>query len=246
MENITLQVNNITTSYKNFKISNVSFQVKNGDIFGLLGRSGSGKSTLIKTLIGLKKQNEGTIKVYVNNKETPVNEVIGYCPQENSLYPFLTLEENLITFGKLYNVRKEVIIERIDLLLKKLDLQNARNKKITQLSGGMKKRADLAVALIHNPDILILDEPFSGLDISIQRFIWNFLKEFSSKGKIIIISSHILGDIKRNCNCFGLIYKGLFYGTQELIQSIRSYKEKDIESFLEKLFTRELLLNEEV
>ena len=194
MENITLQVNNITTSYKNFKISNVSFQVKNGDIFGLLGRSGSGKSTLIKTLIGLKKQNEGTIKVYVNNKETPVNEVIGYCPQENSLYPFLTLEENLITFGKLYNVRKEVIIERIDLLLKKLDLQNARNKKITQLSGGMKKRADLAVALIHNPDILILDEPFSGLDISIQRFIWNFLKEFSSKGKIIIISSHILGD----------------------------------------------------
>lgn len=244
MDTIYFKIDNLTTSYGKFNISNVSFQLKSRDIMGLVGRSGSGKSTLIKTLIGLKKPDSGMINVYIDNKQFPLTEMIGYSPQENALYPFLTLEENLMTFGKLQKLKKDEIEKRADFLLKRLDLQKSRKKRITELSGGMQKRADLAVTLVHNPKIIILDEPFTGLDISLQRFIWDLLKELSSEGRIIIISSHLLSDIQKNCNQFGLIENNIFYNTQQIIQTIKAGKEKSLEFFLEKLFTRDLMLNE--
>ena len=240
MDYVLLDVIDVKTSYKKFSVENINFNLKSGDIFGLVGRSGSGKSTLIKTIIGKKKPDKGEIKAYINNKAFPIRKTIGYSPQENSLYPFLTLEENIMTFGRLWKLKKDVIKKRMDYLLRRLDLANSKKKRINQLSEGMQKRADLAVTLIHNPDILILDEPFAGLDISIQKFIWILLKELSKQGKIIIVSSHILKDIQKYCNIFGLISRGYFYNHQQIGVSLKKRKQK-LETYLEQLFTYDLL-----
>jgi len=241
MEKILLEVNNVKTSYGKFTVSNLSFHLKNKDILGLVGRSGAGKSTIVQTLIGLKKPVSGSITSWVDDKKVPLKDLVGYSPQENSLYPFLTLEENIYTFAKLYNVKKKEVDEKIGPLLRRMDLQNARKKRITKLSGGMQKRADLAVALIHSPKIIILDEPFNGLDISLQCFIWEWLRDLSAEGRIIIVSSHMLSDIQKNCNQFGLCEGGYFYNTEQIAKTLRMGKEKSLEQYLQKLFTRDLM-----
>jgi ABC-2 type transport system ATP-binding protein len=241
MDKVSMAAVGVSTSYKGFMISRVSFQLKNGDILGLVGRSGSGKSTLIKTMIGLKKMDAGSISAAVNGSAVSVRTLIGYSPQENSLFPFLTVEENIITFSRLYKLKSRLIWERMEMLLARLDLQNARKKKVFELSGGMQKRVDLAVSLIHAPPIIILDEPFIGLDVSLQKFIWQFLRELADKGKIIIISSHMLNDIQVNCNKFGLIASGVYYDTAMIKRLINVKKEKDMESFLEKIFDKEMM-----
>ncbi|MEM5799472.1 MAG: AAA family ATPase [Candidatus Aenigmatarchaeota archaeon] len=106
-----------------------------------------------------------------------------------------------------------------------------------QLSGGMQKRADIAVALINDPKILILDEPFNGLDISLQRFIWDFLVELSKLEKIIIISSHMIKDLQKYCTQLGLIENGIFYDTKTIVTSLNQYRFNNLEDFLEIVFT---------
>jgi len=157
------------------------------------------------------------------------------------LYPFLTVEENLKTFGQLYGLNKWTIKNQTDLLLRRLDLEGSGEKRIVHLSGGMQKRADLAISLIHSPKIIILDEPFAGLDISLQTFIWKFLRELSKEGNVIIVSSHMIEDIQKYCNRFGLVEQGIYYNTSQISRSLKTCKEKNLESYLEKLFTRNLM-----
>ncbi len=242
MTKIRMEAEDIVTEYRNFSLSNITFSLISGDIMGLVGRSGSGKSTLIQTLTGLKKAKKGKITAYVNDKKTRINNIIGYSPQENSLFPFLTLEENIITFAKLHNVQKTELSKKMDFLLKRLNLAKARDKKITQLSGGMQKRADIAVTLIHSPDIIILDEPFNGLDVSLQQFIWNILAELAKNGRIIIVSSHFLTDIQMNCNKVGLVERGKFYSTDEVKAIMIKNKTRSLKAFLEKVFTEDLMV----
>jgi ABC-2 type transport system ATP-binding protein len=223
-----------------FKIKNVVFQLKGGDILGVIGRSGSGKTTLVKAIVGAVKIYEGTIELFEDAKNISMDNSLGYSPQDNALYPLLTLKENISIFGRLNGMNTKDIEERANMLLKRLDLLNSKDKLITQLSGGMQKRADLACALIHNPKIIVLDEPFNGIDISLQKFIWMFIKELSSEGRIIIISSHMLEDLEKNCNQFGLIEGGIYYDTVQIAQYLKNSKEKDLEAFLTKIFSRNI------
>ncbi len=240
MDKIYLRVEDLLVSLGSFSVSNVSFDLKSGDILGLVGRSGSGKSTIIKALVGLIKPKVGKISSYYNDMVAPVSYMIGYSPQENALYPHLTLEENLFLFGELYKIEGSVITKRMNFLLKRLDLLESKHKRITQLSGGMRKRADLAVTLIHSPGIIILDEPFNGLDVSLQRFIWTLIKELAKEGKIIIISSHMLMDIQKNCNQIGLVENGQFYNNHRIMHALNSSRQK-LEPFLESLFARNIV-----
>lgn len=240
MDSVSLKAEYVKTSYGRFSVSGIDFELSQGDIMGLVGRSGSGKSTLIKTLVGLKSPDRGRFKVVYQEKDADMSTMIGYSPQENSLYPFLTIEENIITFGKLHKVDRTEIQKKMNFLLNRLDLAYARRKRINQLSGGMQKRADLAVTLIHSPKIIVLDEPFTGLDVSLQRFIWDLLLDLSKSGRIIIISSHMLNDIQTNCNKFGLIERGTFYSTEQILKSLNG-KKQSLRSFLEKRFTDDLL-----
>lgn len=233
---LKLVAENAVTGYPNFSVNNINFTLVSNDIFGLLGRSGSGKSTIINTIVKLLKIKEGTITIYVNGKESKAQKIIGYSPQKNSLYEFLTIEENLRTFARLYDIPNKDIDERIDNLLKRLDLFEHKHKRISQLSGGMEKRADLAITLIHNPAIIILDEPFNGLDISLQNFIWDFLKELASQGRIVIITSHLLEDIQKYCNKFGLIHNNKYHDTNEIKAELKKRNNISLERFLENLF----------
>jgi ABC-2 type transport system ATP-binding protein len=237
---LSFEIKDLSVTYKNFHVSGVNFKLKSGDIMGLLGRSGSGKSTLIKSILGFKKHKRGTINLFIDEEVSNIKDSIGYSPQSNSLYPFLSLEENLKVFGRLHGVSKKILNNRINDLLKKLDLTYSRKKRITQLSGGMAKRADLATTLIHNPDVIILDEPFSGLDVSIRKLMWKIIGDLSKEGKIIIISSHLLTDIQKHCNKYGLIEEGHFYSTTQLIKAIQKTKEKSFELFLESIFSKSL------
>jgi len=237
---LSFNIRNLSISKGRFKVIDVNFSLKSGDILGLVGRSGSGKSTILKALIGFNRISSGTIELSEDTQKRRILEFLGYAPQENSLFPLLTLKENIYTFGRLYKLKDEVIETRMNILLKRLDLMKSVNKRIGELSGGMQKRADLAVALIHDPKLIIFDEPFNGLDISLQRFIWIFIKELASEGKIIIISSHMLEDLQRNCNQFGLVEGGRYYDTLQISSYMKNSKEKDLESFLARLFTRDL------
>jgi len=230
------RISNITQG--KFKINSVAFQLTGGDILGVIGRSGSGKSTIIKALVGAIRKYEGTIELFEDDKSIRVDTSLGYSPQDNALYPLLTLKENIGIFGRLNGMKKKEIEENMNMLLKRLDLLNSKDKLITQLSGGMQKRADLACALIHNPKIIVLDEPFNGIDVSLQRFIWMFIKDLSAEGRIIIISSHMLEDLEKHCNQFGLIENGAYYDTIQIARYLKNSKEKDLESFLTKLFSR--------
>jgi ABC-2 type transport system ATP-binding protein len=151
-----LEVEDLSVSYGKFSITKASFTLKSGDIMGLLGRSGSGKTTLLKALLGLEKS-KGHVNFTMNSEPENFINHVGYSPQKSALYPFLTVEENLDTFGKLNNLDKDYIKKRSNNLLRAMALQQARTKKITQLSGGMEKRADLAVALLNDPAVIILD-----------------------------------------------------------------------------------------
>ncbi len=236
MGDTNLVVKGVSISYRHFKLSHITFILGEGEIMGLVGGSGSGKSTVIKSLVGIKLPDSGSIRFMLKGKEMPINDYLGYSPQQNSLFPYLTVEENITTFAKLFKVDNYEMHNRMDALLKRLNLDKHRDKKINELSGGMKKRVDLAVTLISSPKIIILDEPFNGLDISLQKFIWELLIELKSQGKIIIVSSHMLTDIRKNCNKFGLVHNGYFYNTENIDESLKTSNHHSFESFLGSLF----------
>lgn len=236
MQNAKLVVKGVGISYRNFKLSHISFDLEQGSILGLIGGSGSGKSTVINAIVGLKLPDTGRITFFLDNKEASLNDHLGYSPQQNSLFPYLTVEENVLTFAKLYKVDSYEAHNRMEKLLKRLNLFQHKQKLIYQLSGGMKKRVDLAVTLIHSPKLIILDEPFNGLDISLQKFIWNLLLELKEQGKLIIVSSHMLLDIKKNCDKFGLVHNGYFYNTQQIDDSLKTSRHHSFETFMEGLF----------
>ncbi len=229
-----LRVEDLITSYKNFSVKEVSFTLQSGDIFGLIGSSGAGKSTVIKTILGVKKADIGKVSFSVDGRSEKIVDYTGYSSQGNALFPYLTLEENIITFGKIYGLGKREIKTRMNLLLKLMKLEHAKKKRITELSGGMMKRADLIIALIHDPKVLILDEPFAGLDIALVNFLWRTIKYLSGQGRIIIISSHSLADIKKNCTQIGFIVDGCYYSYEQLMKKTGRTRNDPLENlFLE-------------
>ncbi len=241
MNYCVLEVRNLSIKIGKFSVSNISLSLRNGDILGLVGRSGSGKSTLIKAILGKIRITDGGIDFSIDGKKTSLNKSVGYSPQDNSLFPLLTLEENLYTFGKLYGLSKQQIDTNMRPIIRMLDLEKHIKKRIIEMSGGMQKRADIAITLIHNPDVIILDEPFNGLDISLQKFIWQKLKDLAASGKIIIICSHILGDIQKYCNTFGLVESGKYYDSAHIQEVLKKSKLK-LEDYLEQLFTQDLII----
>lgn len=187
---------NIEKSFRNVTIlKNLSLKIYSDEIIFIIGPSGSGKSTLFKILLGFYKPDSGFI--YFGNKNLVYNNnlirsIVGFVSQENSFYERLTVEENIIFFAKLYGVSKKELEVRLNYLLNLVKLNKYRNIIGEKLSGGMKRRLEFAISLIHNPKILILDEPFTGLDIKIQDDLWKLLYEIKREGVTILISTHIL------------------------------------------------------
>jgi ABC-2 type transport system ATP-binding protein len=209
-----IEFSDVSKSFNKKKILNdISFKIDKGDIFGLLGRSGSGKTTLLKILLGTYRPDSG--EVTFRNRDITgdsfyLRKIIGLTTQENSFYDKLSVYENMRYYSSLYDISlsKKELDMRIKNILKEVELESSLNTMAERLSGGMKRRLDFAISLIHDPELLILDEPTTGLDPILVKQFWEIIKKFSKNGKTILVISHIFPEIKENCNRAGILNKG--------------------------------------
>lgn len=198
MKNI-IEVKNFTKCFGNFKaVDNISFNVKEGSIFAFLGPNGAGKSTTINTLCTITGKTEGELKINGYDVEKNKNEVrhqIGIVFQESTLDGKLTVEENLKFHCEFYNVPKNEIAERIEFVLKLVDLTNWRKSPVNSLSGGMKRRVEIARGLVHYPKVLFLDEPTTGLDPQTRANIWDYIIKLQKEKNItIFLTTHYMDE----------------------------------------------------
>ncbi|MEK6825405.1 MAG: ABC transporter ATP-binding protein [Nanoarchaeota archaeon] len=235
-----LEFNSIGKRYgKKDILKDLSLKIKEGEIFGLIGRSGEGKTTLLRILIGMTRADKG--KVYFEQTLLPSDPLYlrrktGFATQDNTLFEELTIAENSAYFGTLYGLKKKETKENLQELLVLLELKGFENLLIKQISGGMKKRANLLVSLIHKPKLLVLDEPTVGLDPLIRKNIWEYIHKINSSGTTILVTSHILEEIEKNCNRIGVLSKGeiVAVGTSE--QYHTSYpKARDLNDIFESI-----------
>ncbi len=210
-----IRVENLTKRYKGTDkdaIDNVSFEVPRGRIFGLLGPNGAGKTTMIRILCGLLAPTSGDITVNgysLKNEKSLIKKLIGVVPQEIALYPTLTARENLVIFGGVAGLKGSELTDRINNWLSIFGLDKSRNHQVRNFSGGMKRRLNLIAGLIHNPAILILDEPTVGVDVHSKNVIIENLFEINQKGTTIIYTSHYLEEAENLCSCLAIIDEGI-------------------------------------
>lgn len=205
-----------------WRLYNINISIEKGDIVGVIGPSGAGKTVFLKTISGFYEPETGTVNInsmdLFKNKQAQRN--IGFSTQNYSFYPDLSIEDNLFYFGKIFGIKKSVIKSRIDGLLETVGLPGNKKMKAKHLSGGMQRRLDIACALIHDPDILILDEPIANLDPILREKIIKLVQDINKNGKTIIISSHFMNDIEGICKKLFIIKDGyaLVFGTPKIIR----------------------------
>jgi ABC-2 type transport system ATP-binding protein len=193
-------------------VDGLSIKVKRGEVFGFLGPNGAGKTTAIKMMVGLLKPTNG--KTLIDGTEIKagskvIKERVGVCPQEITIWDALTTYENLRMIGDLYDTPKKELEEKIDKLLTDLQLEDKRKSRASALSGGMKRRLNLAMALVHDPEIVVLDEPSPGLDPQSRLVLWDFIQEIPKKGeKTVILTTHFMEEADRLSNTVAIIDHG--------------------------------------
>ena len=198
-----VEVTGVSQDYGQFKaLDNVSLSIEDGETYGLLGPNGAGKSTLMTIISSLAAPTHGSIRVSGGQA------AIGLAPQENSFYDELTVRENLEFFGRLYSVPGKEVRERAASTLAMLDLSDKANARADTLSGGMKRRLNIACALMHNPKLLILDEPSVGLDPFSRRILWNVVARLKNKGMTILITTHYMDEADSLCGRIAVLQKG--------------------------------------
>ena len=201
---VILKIKNVEKRLgKKIVLKNINMNVQKGSISGLIGKSGSGKTTLMRNIIGFYKPDSGSI--YVNDKDVSKNKneirkSVGFTTQEGCFYEELSVKDNLEYFGRMYGMKKESIKMKTQALLNLVRLNDNLNTKAGSLSGGMKRRLDVAISLMHGPDLLIMDEPTTGLDFITRKAIWDLIKRINSVGVTVLISSHLLDEIDYLCD----------------------------------------------
>ena len=208
-----LVINDLTKIYPNklTALNSVSLNVRQGDFFALLGPNGAGKSTAIGIICGLVNKTSGSVKVFDNNidKNSDVaKSFIGVVPHEINFSQFETCLEIVVNQGGFYGIRRSTALERAEKYLRKLDLWEKRNERSRNLSGGMKRRLMIARALVHEPKILILDEPTAGVDVELRRSTWDFLININQKGVTILLTTHNLEEAESLCKNIAIINHG--------------------------------------
>lgn len=192
-------------------VDHVNFKVKQGELWGLLGPNGAGKTTTVHMLCCLLTPTDGTAKVngYDIQRETSeIRELIGYCPQETTLYERLTGRENVNLIGKMYKMSKAELNKKTNELLEKLGLADRADDQVITYSGGMKRRLDLIMALVHDPPMLFLDEPTLGLDPAVRRAVWDFILELKARKKTVVLTTHYMEEADELCDRVAIIDYG--------------------------------------
>jgi lipooligosaccharide transport system ATP-binding protein len=204
MEKYILEINGLTKNFNSLKVlSEVSFKIKSGDFFGLIGPNGAGKSTLLKILYGIVIPDSGNISIngldlLYNYKKIKYS--LGIVPQEDNLDEDLSVNDNLIVYSKYFGITGDESRRRANELLNFFDMGEKKYFKVSELSGGLKRRLMIARALINNPSLIILDEPSSGLDPEYRQNIWEKLKALNRNGVTILMSTHYMEEAERLFN----------------------------------------------
>lgn len=231
-----LEINNFTKKYgEDTAVDNISLLVPSGDFFGFLGPNGAGKSTTIHCISGIGKITSGTIKIFgvdVVDDYREARSLVGLSPQEFNVDIFATVRDILWVVAGYYSIPRKVRNARVDELIERFKLTKHANKRFQHLSGGLKRRVMLAKAIVHDPKLLILDEPTAGVDVELRYELWGYLKELNNEGKTIILTSHYLDEIERLCNTIAIINNGTIvsHGTKdELIKDGKTLEQRYLE-----------------
>lgn len=208
-------------------VENVSFHIRRGQILGYLGPNGSGKSTTVKMMVGLIEPSAGQILfdgVRVHGGSPIFSRHVGYVPEEPHMYSHLTGPEYLRLVGRLHSIPRQPLERKIDAFIDLFSLSDARYELLLNYSKGMRQKILLSAALLHNPDVLILDEPFSGLDVAAALVLRNLLKALAREGKVILYSSHVLEVVEKVCSEVVILYKGkiVAYDTVERLRELQA------------------------
>jgi ABC-2 type transport system ATP-binding protein len=222
-----IEVRGLTKSFYNQKVlSNVSFDIAAGEVFGYIGPNGAGKTTTLKILAGLVTKFEGSVKidgVDVAEDRGHAHALIGYLPQASGFQQWRTVESALDSLGALSGVPDETRAKRIPPLLERLDLWRWRAKKVKELSGGMTQKLALAQALLHEPRLLVLDEPLEGLDPPSRNLLKEIIRERRAAGATVLFSSHILSDVEDVADRIGILNNGALTSTGSIRDLIKLF-----------------------
>lgn len=237
-----LKVENITKYYGNFcAVKNLSFEVKPGEIFGLLGVNGAGKTTTFRMIMGLLEPTEGQITLDGQAINYDVTDQIGFLTEERSLLTKLTVKEQALFYGALKGMCDHDILKRLDELLKRFEVLEYKEKKIKELSKGNQQKIQFIMAILNEPKLLILDEPFSGLDpLNVELFKQEIIR-MSKKGSMIIFSSHRMEHVELFCKKIAIIVKGETVLEGYLSDIKKEYRKKNI--LIKGDITKEVLLD---
>jgi sodium transport system ATP-binding protein len=221
-------------------VDNVSFRCEPGRIYGLLGANGAGKTTTLRILATILEPSEGTALICgydVVEQPEKVRANVGFLSTATALYPRLTAQELVEYFGRLNGLDEVTLKKRVDEIFDRLDMNSFRERRCDKLSTGMKQKTSIARTLVHNPPVMIFDEPTLGLDIMTARTITSFIRECRDNGKTVIFSTHIMSEVEKLCDTIGIIHDGklLTEGTLEKLR--QQYGESDLEEIFVKVVT---------
>lgn len=224
-----LKVENVTKYYGNvLAVDNLSFTINDGEIFGLLGVNGAGKTTTFRMIMSLLEPTKG--KITLNGKPVgyDVSEYIGFLTEERSLLTKLTVKEQVVYYATLKGMKEEDILKKLDYWLDRFGVSDYKERKIKELSKGNQQKIQFITAIIHEPDLLVLDEPFTGLDpINVELFM-DVIREFKEKGKMIIFSSHRMEHVELFCEKLVILLKGKTVLSGSLKEIKKNYRKKVI------------------
>ena len=224
-----LKLENVTKYYDDFlAVDNLSFDVKEGEIFGLLGVNGAGKTTTFRMILNLIEQTSGNITLDGKKIDYSVTDKIGFLTEERSLLTKLTVKEQCLYYGTLKGMEKEDILKKMKTLLEKFGVPEYENKKIKELSKGNQQKIQFITSIINEPKLLILDEPFSGLDPFNVELFKNEIVEMSKKGSIIIFSSHRMEHVELFCKKIVILLKGKNVLSGNIKDIKKKYRKKNV------------------
>ncbi len=204
-----LKIEKLSKSYgKRPVLQDLTLQIQAGEIYGLLGPNGAGKTTTINILCNLLQADSGTIAINNQPVSEETKKLIGVAPQENLLYKTLSCEENLNFYAQIYGLNAQQRRQQVQTSLAAVNLSDRAKSPVETLSGGMQRRLNIAVALVHQPKLVILDEPTTGLDIEARYEIWDLIRRLKNQGITILLTTHLLDEAERLCQRIGILKGG--------------------------------------
>ena len=240
-----IHIENLSFEYKGNTrkaVRQLNLQVEQGDRFGIFGPNGAGKTTLMNLMTGLLPYTAGSVQLLgheIKNNKRFINTLFGFVPQDFSFYHELSPVENMEFFGAWAGLHKKEIQQKINDLLNIMSLQAVRNKPVNTFSGGMKRRVNLAIAVMHEPHILFLDEPTVGVDVQTRHAIIHYLKTLNEKGTTLIYTSHQLKEAEDLCNKIAMIDEGRIIASNTLNELLKEHKQDGLEGLFLNLTGRE-------